>query len=169
MSIPQIDIADLHAAIKSALTAEFPGVTVEYFDRPGEKIAVPAIRFGLEQIIPAEPMDSGTEQLETELLFSAHCLATYKQGGKLAVRILAANVARFVNDNRFGLPVTPGRFVSANPEEFTDEYEAWRVDFRLGANLGVSIWDPAGVVPEEVFIGQEPRTGTDFILDYVKP
>jgi hypothetical protein len=166
--IPQIDISELHEEIKDALVLAFPGVDVDYYDRPGEKVAAPAIRFGLTEIIAANPSDTGTEQLEVELRFAAECVATYKQGGKLAVRLLAANVGKFVQDNRFGLSISPGQFIGAAPDSFSEEYETWRAEWSHTAALGVSIWDAVGTEAEEVNIGQTPMTGTPFATDYVQ-
>ena len=159
MGTPEINLTNLHAAMKTAFLAAFPGVSVDYYDRPGEKLTVPAIRFELEQIAPANPYDTGTEQLEVELRFSAECVSTYKQGGKLGVRLLAAQVAKFVQGNRFSSPLSPGRFASATPETFSEEYETFRVEWSHTAFLGASIWDGAGVVPTQIFLGIAPYIG----------
>ena len=96
MNIPAVNLTDLHAAMKTALAAAFPGVDVDYYDRPGVKLPTPSIRFALDGFSPAEPSDTGTEQLEGKLRFTAEVATSYKAGKKLAVRILALAVAEFV-------------------------------------------------------------------------
>lgn len=162
-----IDLTALHEAIKASLIDEFPSVSVDYYDRPGEKLTTPAIRFELAEINPANPDDTGTEQLEVELRFSAECVYAYKSGGKIGVRLLAASLAKFVQGNRFSSLISAGSFVSANPETFSDEYETWRVDWTHTALLGDSIWD-GGIIPVEVNASAYPRIGTPFLTDYTR-
>lgn len=164
----QINLTALHEAIKTGLSTALTGVNVDYYDRPGEKLVVPAVRFELEQITAANPSDTGTEQLEVELTFSAECVCTYKQGGKLAVRLLSAQVAKLVDGNRWGLPVSAGQFASAAPESFSEEYETWRVQWAHTALLGASIWDGNGILPTEIWLGFAPEIGPDHVADYVQ-
>lgn len=169
--LPEIQLPELHEAIKAALKAKFPKVTVDYYSRPGEKIAVPAIFFELEAIEDANPSDNGTEQLEVLLRFSAECITTYKQGGKLSARLLAASVASFVHRNKFGKPITPGRFASSGMESFRqaeDSYESWSVKWTHTAFLGTSIWDAEGVIPEHVYLGFPPNIGPGHEDDYIE-
>ena len=159
MGTPEINLTTLHANIKTAFVAAFPGVSVDYYDRPGEALTVPAIRFELEQFGPANPYETGTEQLEVELRFSAECVATYKQGGKLGVRLLAAQVANFVHGHRFSSPISAGRFLGSTPETFSEEYETFRVEWAHTAILGASVWDVSTVTPTQVFLGVAPYIG----------
>lgn len=164
MDIPEVNISALHEAIKEGLKAKFPGVDVDFYDRPGEKVRTPSIRFGLEMIERANPGDTGTEQLEVKLNFAAQVSESYKAGKKLAVRVLAAQVSKFVDGNRFGLKIGPGEFTSSGPEEFSDEYETWRVEWEHTAALGKSVWDHEGDVPTEVFANDGRIVGDpDFI------
>ncbi|MFZ0615425.1 MAG: hypothetical protein WAN16_03120 [Chthoniobacterales bacterium] len=169
--LPEIQLPELHEAIKAGLKAKFPKVTVDYYSRPGEKIAVPAIFFELEAIEDANPSDNGTEQLEVLLRFSAECITTYKQGGKLSARLFAASVASFVHRNKFGKPITPGRFASSGMESFRqaeDSYESWSVKWTHTAFLGTSIWDPSGITPEHVMLGFAPEIGPGHEDDYIE-
>ena len=168
---PEIQLPELHEAVKAALKAKFPQVTVDYYSRPGEKIAIPAIFFELESIEAANPTDSGTEQLEVLLRFSAECITSYKHGGKLSARLFAASVASFVQRNRFGKPITPGRFTSSASESFRqaeDAYESWSVKWTHMAYLGTSVWDDEGVIPEHVYLGFAPGIGTGHEADYIE-
>jgi len=168
MSIPQIDLTDLHEAIKTSLAAKFPSVHVDYYEREIEKVPTPSIRFELAGISPANKPDVGTEQLCATLRFSASVVFSYKKGNKLAVRIMAASLAQFVNGQKFGKPVDPGQFVDANPETFGDEYETWRVEWDHNAFLGPDFWESSGVLPSQIFAGDAPKVGSAFEPDYTE-
>lgn len=168
---PEINLTTLHESIKAALTTRFSGVVVDYYVRPGVKITAPAIYFELESIDPANPADSGTEQLEVTLTFSAKIICTYKAGQKLAVRVLAANLAKFVQRNRFGQAVTPGQFLGSVQEDFAaadDEYESFRVNWTHTAYLGQSYWDGVGITPEHIYLGFVPFVGPAHVNDYIE-
>jgi len=167
--ITEIDLEALHEAIKAGLAAKFPYCDVDFYERHNDKVKVPSIHFELEGFDRGKPGNTGTEQLEVTLSFSAKVIASYKKGNKLAVRKLAANVALYVESNRFGMPVTPGEFATAAPEEFADEYEAWRVEWEVTGALGESIWNPSGETPTEIHIGQARTVGADFQPDYIQP
>lgn len=155
--------------MKSAFIAQFPNTTVDYYIRPGVKILAPAIYFELESIDPCSPEDIGTNQLQAELTFSAKVICTYKQGQKLAVRLLSAAVAQFVHKNRFGQPVTPGVFQSSVMEDFhthDEEYESWRVNWKHEALLGDNIWDGDGITPQIIMLGFDPNIGPGYEADY---
>lgn len=168
---PEINLTTLHESIKSALAARFPGVVVDYYIRPGERVPAPAIYFELESIDSANPADSGTEQLEVMLTFSAKVICTYKHGQKLAVRVLAANLAKYIQRNRWGQPVTPGQFMGSVQEDFAakeDEYESFRVNWSHTAYLGVSYWDAVGIMPEHIYLGFPPNIGIGHEADYIE-
>lgn len=161
-NIPEINITELHEAIGQALADEFPAATVAAYGRPGEKLNVPAITFELDSIEPADPDDSGTEQLEVRLRFTAYVIHSYKQGNKLAVRVMAANLARFIRGKRWGKPVGPAQFLASVPDTFdaeNPEYEVWRVEWEHTACLGESVWDDSGLTPERVFVSTVPFIG----------
>ena len=113
-NLPEINLADLHEAIGQEIADAFPSATVAAYGRPGEKLTVPAITFELDSIEPDEPSDVGSEQLQVRLRFTAYCIHSYKQGNKLAVRVLAANLARFLRGKRWGEPVSAAAFVAAD-------------------------------------------------------
>jgi hypothetical protein len=161
-NLPEINLADLHEAIGQAIADAFPSATVAAYGRPGEKLTVPAITFELDSIEPDEPADVGSEQLQVRLRFTAYCIHSYKQGNKLAVRVLAANLARFLRGKRWGKPVSAAEFVASVPDTFdaeNPEYEVWRVEWEHSALLGVSVWDTSGEPPERVFVSTVPFIG----------
>lgn len=167
MSNPEINLTELHTAIKAALAAKFAGVHVDFYERDLEKVPTPAIRFELAGISPAQEPDLGTDQLAATLRFSAEVIYSYKKGSKLAVRVMAASLAQFVTGQKFGKPVMSGRFVDASPDVFADEYETWRVEWEHDAFLGPDVWETIGQLPNTVLVGESPKVGAAFEPDYV--
>lgn len=164
-SIPGVDLAALHEAIKAQVQAAFPGFAVDYYPRPEESFKMPkAIYLELEEFEPSDPPQTGTEQLEVTLRWSAILVFDYKKGNKLAIRQLAAAFAQLITNNRWGKPVGPGVFVSSHPESFQyghqnfpdqhTDYETWRVSWTHEAALGDNVWEPMGTLVTEVFAGR---------------
>jgi len=186
--LPAIDIAALHEAIKADLRAGFPTTgagavpTIDYYGKQGERITVPAIFFELTAIVPGdESSDIGTEQFNATLEFSAYVLVSYKDSdvkAKLAVRSLVARVLARIRGNRWGIAhITQAEVNGAFPDQFTagpggqgsgvqHSYETWRIDWTHSGLIDVSVWDPVGAVPTEVWVGIDPDTGPPNVLRY---
>ena len=157
-SIPSVDLNALHEAIKAAIQTKYPTVNVDYYTRPEGALPLPSIFFELESIEPSNPSDSGDEQLEADFRFSAECVTTYKHGGKLSARVLAASLAAFIQRQRWGCPITPAKVTSAVPEHFRSDnpsYESWSVKWVHSGALGANLWAESGETPQEGFAGQE--------------
>ena len=162
------NLSTLHDAIKDALAVEFDGVNVDFYPRPGEKIATPAILLELEEIISDDPDDTGTEQLPATLNFNAYVTLDFKTGNKLAVRVLSAAVLAFVRGKRWGNPVGAAKTLGAVPDVIRgkeDDYEVMRVEFQHEVILGAPIPDD-GILPWKVYLGISPLVGPDHIDDY---
>lgn len=154
---PQVDLAALHTAMVANLQAKFPGVTVTAYSRPGERINTPAILLELDSISATMPMDVGTQQVKSSLLFNAYCVVSYKGTGKMAVRTLAASLLAHVRGQRFGQPIGAAEPVGADPDMLEGvasvEYEVFRVSWNHEpAYLGESVWDATGVIPTELTV-----------------
>lgn len=176
MNISPVDISALHAAIKSAMTSKLAGVTVDYaYNRPGEKLPVPAVYIDLESISPDKNQNFGTEQLGVVLNFSVECICAYKilsvtQSGKLNVRTLAATVSALVEGNKWDLAtVTKGIFKGSHPQGFQSDdkiYESWVVNWQHCAALGSDLWNQLGSTLTEGFASEAPRVGPAYLADY---
>lgn len=163
-----VDLSALHTAIKTALAAQFSAATVDFYSRPGDKIASPSILFELEEIAAEDPDDIGTEQLAVTLRFNAYAVLSYKAGNKLALRALAASLMAFVRGRRWGCPVGAANVLGAFPDRLEgqpEEYEVMRVEFEHEALLGADVW-PGGSLPLEVYLGHSPLIGPEHELDY---
>ena len=168
--IPSIDITALHAAIKTALVAQFPSYTVDYYVRPSTP-ALPALYFELESIEPTNAPDMGTEQLEADLRFSVEIITTYKAGGLLEARVIAAAVAAFVQRQRWGQPVTPAKVTSSGPEHFHTEnpsFEAWSVKWIQSGALGVDAWTQSGATIAEGYSAQDGKVTLGDAPEYLQ-
>jgi hypothetical protein len=171
MSQPTTDIDALHVAMKAALVAEFDGVTVDFYPRPGERIATPAILLELEDMAVEDPDDIGTDQMPITLNFNAYVVVNYKEGKKQAVKAFAGAVMAFARAKRWGQPVGPARVTGAYPDVIAgreDDYEVMRIEFAHDALLGTDIWTDDGetVMPWKVYLGIAPKIGPDHIDDY---
>ena len=171
---PQVDLTVLHTNITAAIRAQFPTLKdVGAYPRPGEMVKTPAVYFELDAIEVTDPVDAGTEQIRCALTFNAYCVVSYKGTGKLATRVLAAQVMSWLRGKRFGQPIGIAQPMSADPDTFAgdagNEYECFRVMWRHEpVYLGTSVWDATGVVPTEVYLGIDPNTGAAHLSDYIK-
>lgn len=167
-----VTIESLHEGIKQALSEAFTELkTVDDYPTEKGRIATPAAFLDLAALEPdAEGGEDGTERLVMTLRWELYLvLGLPVPEVKRAVRTLAANVALWVQGNRFGLPVRPAQFIRAEPNDFSpglERYLPWVVEFEQTVLLGSSVWDADGVVPTELYLGYEPNTGPDHIDDY---
>lgn len=161
-------ITDLHDAIIAEITDKVAGIqTSGFYPKLRTSVAVPAVFVDLASIEPGD--DLGTGQLSLIARFEARVIVADKEGSELQVRELAAEVARIIHCNNFGLQTTPAKLVGLSSDGFSpelDAYDVWVVEWEHEFQLGESIWDGVGVIPETVYIGYTPRIGAAFEEDY---
>ena len=164
-----VDIAALHQSIRAGIEVQFPGVFVDFYPRPGEKIKVPAILLELEDITVSNTDDMGTEQCPVTLNFNAYCVLSYKSGNKIALRTMAAALLYFIRGERWGMPVSAADVSGVSPDSLSGdnhEYEVMRVEFSHEAILGNDAWAGDGQLPTTVYLGASPDVGPDHLTDY---
>jgi hypothetical protein len=169
MSIPATDIDALHTAIKSAIEDQFDGVTVAFYQRPGERVATPGILLELDDILSQDPDDMGTEQLPVTLNFNAYVVLDYKTGNKQAVKTMAGALMAFIHRKRWGQPVSAAAVNGSFPDRIRgkeQDYEVMRVEFAHEAVLGTDVWAGDGIMPWQVYLGISPLIGPDHVDDY---
>ena len=164
MANVEIDLAVLHTKIAEKINAKFGGTvkTIAAYSRYMDKLEVPAITFELDSIEASNPSDVGTQQLQVDLRFSASLIYSYKAGNKFAVRLMSGNFAAFLQGQRFGMPVTPARFIAATPQEFdaeNPEYETWRIEWEHTCLLGATAWPEGGALPTDIRASWSPEIG----------
>jgi hypothetical protein len=140
---PTVNFDDLHDAIRSALATQFATAHVEFYDRPGQRIATPAILLEIEDIPVQDPDDVGTEQVPIDINCNAYCVLDYKAGNKQAVRAFAASVMAYILGKKWGQPVTRARTIGAFPDVIAgkeDSYEVMRVEWQHEGLLGADVW-----------------------------
>lgn len=166
----EVDLDDLHEAMKTAFTTAFASCHVGLYDRPGDKIQTPAILLEIEDILSDDPDDIGTEQIAVTLNCNAYVVHDYKAGNKKAVRKLAAAVMAYTRGRRWGQPVGAANVGSAQPDRIPgkeDDYEVMRVEFAHEALLGTDVFAGNGVLPAELYLGFAPEIGPEHVEDYV--
>lgn len=83
---------------------------------------------------------------------------------QLEIRQAAMAVSMAVDGARFGLPVDPAVLVSAQPDAFNpelDAYAAWSIEFNHRIDVGVDEYKPEGLTPTVVRVGYSPDIGDD--------
>lgn len=170
--IPTTDINALQEAIKSSLETEFTGMTIAYYDRPGEIIPTPSILFEIDDMVSDDPDEIGTEQMAITINFNAYVVLDYKTGNKKAVKALAGAILAFVRGKRWGQAVGAAKTFGAFPDRIRGkerDYEVMRVEFSHEALLGEDFWkDEDGVLPWQVYLGISPLIGPDNVEFYEK-
>lgn len=177
----ETNLTTLHAAIKTAIRAEFTEAqvpTIDYYTRPTKTVATPAIFFELTGLTPSAD-DPGTEQSEMIASFTLYVLVSYRtEAAKMAVRELAGKLCNLIYYNRWGLKIGAAELTGAQPDQFSVEpggsgngsmqcFETWSIDWTHEILLGTSVWDTdPEPIPTEVYVGIDPDIGPDHIDDY---
>lgn len=167
-----VTIEALTKGIKEGLKKGFPDFqTVDDYPTVEGAISTPAAFLNLSAIEPDN--QDGTGRLVTVLRWEISVVLgkVPTQEVKRNTRILAANLALWVQGNRFSLPVREAGFVRAEPDEFSptlSRYAPWVVEFEQSVPLGESVWDGTAIVPDTVYVSWEPDTGPDHVEDYVE-
>ena len=167
-----MDMVVLHQAIVGAIRRKFPGLNmVEAYREDRASMLTPACLVELIEMEAADELDPGTEQLAVNAKFEARIVLGFRQGehgAKLGIRQWAAELAVFVNQQRWGLPVGAADVTGCWPDEFDSElgqYECWRVEWQQVIRLGASVWTDEGQVPEP-YLAWAPEVGTEHEADY---
>ncbi len=120
--------------------------------------------------------DPGTSQVDFDARFMA-LLVTRSQSASEnpahSVIALAEAVMLRVRLTRWGLDDVGVAVILASRNEFNAKLDAlglqvWRVEWNQKVRLGDSVWDGAGIIPCEVYLGFAPKVGPEHIGDYTK-
>jgi hypothetical protein len=148
---------DLHQAICTTLKKEIPAIqTCEIYSAIRKELIAPAVFVELASLEPGK--DSGTEELALKARYEARIVIdSTVENAPLIVRSLAAEIARIVNKNTWEKNVSPAEFLSAEPDGFRPELDAylvWLVEWSHQLHLGRSIWKEDKIKPHKIEIGE---------------
>lgn len=123
--------------------------TCEIYPTIRKEIVAPAVFVELASLEPDK--DPGTEELALKARFEARIVVDSTiENAPIIVRSLAAEVARVVNKNTWEKNVSPAEFLSAEPDGFRPELDAylvWMVDWSHQLHLGKSVWEEGKIKP----------------------
>jgi len=163
-------ITELHNAILTEITSKITGIeTSGFYPKLRTAIKTPAVFIDLASMEPGT--DPGTGELALIARFEARVVLGNNDTACLNVRELAAEVARVINKNSFGLNVKAAALVSITPDHFRpdiDAFEIWMVEWQHEIHIGQSVWDGVGIIPEEIYLGYVPFVGTGNEDKYIK-
>ncbi|WP_341808561.1 hypothetical protein [Wolbachia endosymbiont (group E) of Neria commutata] len=147
---------DLHNAICSTLKAEIPAIqTCEVYPTIRKELIAPAVFIELSSFEKGN--DPGTGEFALRARFEARVVVDSTiENAPIVVRSLAAEVAKVVNKNTWGMGVSPAEFISAEIDGFRPELDAylvWLVEWVHEVHLGQSIWDEGKIKPHVIDIG----------------
>lgn len=142
-----IELGALHEAIVAAIRGRFPQLaTVEVYRQVRGVLPVPACLVELAELEATDELDPGTGQLAVMARFEARLVIGFRQGGLnpgLEIRKLAASVAAFVHQQRWGLPVGAADVLGCWPDDFDpglEQFECWRLEWQQVLHLGQTAW-----------------------------
>lgn len=152
-----MNFKDLHNAICSTLKKEIPAIqTCEIYPSIRKELVAPALFVELVSLESGK--DPGTEELALKGRFEARIVVDgIVEDSSLVVRSLAAEVARVVNKNTWEKNVSPAEFLSAEPDGFRPELDAylvWMVDWSHQLHLGKSVWEEGKIKPHKIAVGE---------------
>ena len=167
------DLDALHQAILDDLRNQFPELkSVEDYPDHRQRVSVPAALLELTEMTPVQDEQSGTEQAVMDALFELRYIVGWRgdNQGRLIRRNVAA-LAQHIHHNRWGQTIQPAQLVACEPDEFSpelDQYLVWRIDFTHQIFLGESVFLDDGTLPQEVYVGVDPRIGPEWEDSYTK-
>ncbi|MCA7010941.1 hypothetical protein [Wolbachia endosymbiont of Tribolium confusum] len=151
-----MNFKDLHNAICTTLKREISSIqTCEIYPAIRKELVAPALFVELVSLESGK--DPGTEELALKARFEARIVVDGTvEDSSLVVRSLAAEVARVVNKNTWEKNVSPAEFLSAEPDGFRPELDAylvWMVDWSHQLHLGKSVWEEGKIKPHTINVG----------------
>ncbi|MCL1124159.1 hypothetical protein [Shewanella surugensis] len=165
-----IHLTAYHDAIKSWLTAELDWLQlVDVYPETATKLKTPCAFFS---VLNFERADD--QCMNGQLTVTLNCeilavLGMVDEQYQLLVRRTAMAIALKVENSRFGLPIEPAVFISAEPDEFSPElndYAVWSIRFNQDIDVGDDMFDVQNLLPHTLNVGITPEVGADHVDDY---
>lgn len=162
-------IAALHNAIIQEITQQIAGFqTTGLYPKIRQAIKTPALFVDLASFEPGQ--DPGTGELALLARLEARVVVGQGDTAHMQVRTLAAEVARVIHKNSFGLAVKPAELLAISPDGFAPQleaYEVWQIEWQQELHLGTSIWQEDPALQQTIYLGFAPATGQQHQDKYV--
>lgn len=162
---PSIQLKDYDAAVVSALKEKFNWLEkVESYPDFESGIPTPSAFFSIKSW---EKNEDQRMNGQLSVILSCEVLAILGhdyESQQLEVRNQAMAISLFLESNQFGLEIEPSVFISAEPDAFDpdlDAYAAWSIRFNQIINVGNDFFAPEGETPSCVNVGYSPDIGAD--------
>lgn len=155
-------LEDLQQSIQNIIKQEMPAiVTCDLYPSIRKAIPAPAVFIELSSIEPGQ--DPGTGELAVIVTIEARIVIdNHVEQAELQIQNLAADLARLVHRNQWGLEVSPAEFISATPDAFKadlDAYLVWQVTWQHQLHLGEAIWKDSDIAAHTIYVGFAPYIG----------
>ncbi|TIH12746.1 hypothetical protein D0S45_17400 [Marinifilum sp. JC120] len=178
MANEQITVDDAHDRIIDQLKEKFPlfvdvgdyGILTVKEGETRERLTVPAAILSFDSFEPdRERSNPGTGQKIISVRWELRVMLDTKDPSHdRAIRRLAADVALWIDGNRFGRGFE-ARFIRSEEDQFDPRlirFNPWLIEFQQSYLLGESVWDGEGPVPTEVYGSYVPEIGAAHEEDY---
>ena len=158
-----IHLTAYHDAVKEQLKSALPWLnSISAYPDVETTLTTPCAFFGVTDF------DKSDEQpMNGQMAVTLNCevlavLAMDLPQFQLEARNAAMAIGLAIEGNRFGMPIEPAVFVSAEPDAFSpelDDYAVWSIRFNQTVNVGDDVYKPTGLRPTQVNVGYRPDTG----------
>ena len=158
-----IHLTSYHQAVKQWLTDNLPWLKlVDCYPETETALTTPCAFFAVSDWDRAD-----SQPMNGQLGVTLNCeilavLGMADAQYQLEVRNAAMAIGLKVEQSRFGLPIKPAVFVSAEPDAFQpelDEYAVWSIRFNQEIEVGEDAFKPEGLTPTTIKVGYSPDLG----------
>ncbi|EJL6877290.1 hypothetical protein NMT00_000174 [Vibrio cholerae] len=160
-----IHLTEYHERVRQWLVDKFSWLKlVESYPELTTPLNVPCAFFS---VLGWEKDDYQTQSSALTVNLSCEIIAVLgleDEKHQIEVRNAAMAISIAVEGAQFGLPVSPAVFISAEPDAFDpdlDAYAAWSIRFNQIINVGNDFFEPEGETPSGVNVGYSPDIGAD--------
>jgi len=126
------EITNYKEAIEKALRAQYPGHHVTVFKRLSDDFALPTIVINIPVLVPREDFKGMKGKMNNTLQTNAFLIySAADEENEMECLQLSANLANFINDNTWGLAITPAKVTLNEPMivDGLEDYIIQRIDF----------------------------------------
>ena len=158
-----IHLTDYHESVKQWLTQELPWVqSIDDYPETETELLTPCVFFAVTDWERAEIQPMNGQMAVTLNCEILAVLGMADAQYQLEVRNAAMAIGLKVEQARFGMPIEPAVFVSAEPDAFNpelDDYAVWSIRFNQDVEVGEDAFQPEGLTPSTIKVGFSPEIG----------